>query len=1124
VSPCAPLFRAWICRQDGTKSRLHDGNQTSFFQVDRALCGRVHLPARATTGDTNVTDIRFADFLHDIVARFDPQYRHTYVNSAVELFTGRPAMDFIGKTNRELGMPPDLVDDWDRALGAVFASGQAAQIQFNFDCPHGQRTFRTQIAPEHDASGAVVSVVTFARDVTGEIATRGAAVTRAPNPALEMAARHYQAIIDSSEDAIIGKTLGGVVTSWNRGAQTIFGYTEQEMLGQSLLTLFPPERVDEERFILERILLGEAVQHFETVRIHKDGHRVHVSVSISPIRDTNGTVIGASKISRNITPLKVEQERLKLALDAASNGLWDWNLRTGHVYRSDHYDVLTGYPPDDDTHGFEFFARSVHPHDLTEVRRNLDEYLQGISSELEFEYRLVSRQGVTDRWMQVKGRIVERDSQHQPLRLVGTLSDITKSKQIDAGIREREKRLSRVLEGSDQGYWDWNLQSSAFQVSARWETMLGFAPGEMDVSLNNWPACVHPDDYPAAMRSIERHLSGMAPAHEVEIRCRTKSNDWKWILTKGSIVEWDPQGKPLMMAGTHTDISERKRAELLQREALTVFANSYEGIMVVSPDLHITRVNPAFSRITGYEDHEVLGQSPKLLSSGKQSKVFYLEMWTSLQKNRYWAGEIWNRKKSGELYAQLLSISAVLDDAGAVQHYIGIFSDLSQIKAHQAELDRVANYDLLTDTPNRRLLVDRLAQAIERTSRGNLSLAVCYLDLDGFKAINDRFGHTVGDRLLVAVTENIRHILRTHDTIARIGGDEFVLLLADIGSPEECSQILERILQVVGSPLPYAGNTVVVHASIGVSLYPQDRGDADSLLRHADQAMYQAKDAGKNRFHLFDPESDRKAQLHRALLNQMHSAIDNNELLLYYQPKVDLTTGEIIGAEALLRWQHPSSGFMSPTEFLPHVEGSHLVQGLGIWVLGAALSQAAQWLAQGQAVAVSVNISAHHLLHPEFLNDLRRALATHPEVNPAWLELEVLESAAIDDMDQAIHVLKQCHALGVQLALDDFGTGYSSLTYLRKLPVDTLKIDQSFVRGMLKDDEDLDIVEGVISLALAFNRKVIAEGVETMAHGKTLVALGCRLAQGYGIARPMPAGQFLDWATGWAQEKPWLSM
>jgi diguanylate cyclase (GGDEF)-like protein len=499
-------------------------------------------------------------------------------------------------------------------------------------------------------------------------------------------------------------------------------------------------------------------------------------------------------------------------------------------------------------------------------------------------------------------------------------------------------------------------------------------------------------------------------------------------------------------------------------------------------------------------------------------------MWDCIGRTGFWSGEIWNRRKNGEVFAQILSISRVTDSDGVVQHYIGMFSDISQIKAHEEELDRVAHYDPLTGAPNRRLLADRLTQAIARTDRSEHSLAVCYLDLDGFKGVNDRYGHSAGDKLLVTVAEGLKRALRTEDTLSRLGGDEFVLLLSDIGSPEECSLILERILVSVNTPVDIDGITVTVSASIGVSLYPQDHVDADTLMRHADQAMYQAKEAGRNRFHLFDPESDRKAQVHRRFVDRLEVALKQEEFRLYYQPQIDLRNGQIIGLEALIRWQHPESGLLSPADFLPHLRGTPLERPLGVWVIHAALRQMQDWKLQGHDVQVSVNVSASHMLSTEFLEDLGLALRSHPDISPHLLELEVLESTAIDDLERAGSVLNQCRAMGVRLALDDFGTGYSSLTYLRKLPFDLLKIDQSFVRDMLKDSEDLGIVEGVIRLAAAFDRSVIAEGVETLEHGAVLLKLGCWLAQGYGIARPMPPEQFVEWTRQWNLGKAWLQI
>ena len=1053
-------------------------------------------------------DFSFADFLQEIVAVFDPHLRHTYVNPAVERTTGRPAREFIGKTNRELGMPVNLVEQWDQALEEAFRTGTPSQIQFAFDTPEGKQLFLSQLLPQTNPEGVVTAIMTIARNAS-------------VNPIAGLTAEHFRSIIESSDDAIIGKTLDGIVTSWNRGAQLIFGYAPEEMIGQSLLILFPEDRRDEERFILERLLLGEKVDHFETIRIRKDGRPVHISVTISPIHNARGAIIGASKVARDITPIKVERERLRLALNASGDGLWDWDLRSGYVYRAPQYYRIVELDASLDTHDTAFFQRIVHPEDWPYVRDRIQDYMDAKSERLEYEFRLAAPVNGVNKWLLAKGQAVEHDANNKPTRVVGTLSDITPSKCAALALLEREQRLRRVTEGSDQGYWDWNIQTNDLHVSARWETMLGYAAGEMDMSMGRWAQIVHADDIKATMAAVEQHLQGASNLFEVELRCQSKDGDWRWILSRGKIVEWDASGKPLMMSGTHTDISERKRYELSQKQSSTVFTNSYEGIMVVDANRKISDVNPSFTRITGYARDEVLGKSPAMLASRKHGAHFYRELWQRVRTTGHWTGEIWNRRKNGELYAQMLSASSVCDDRGAIQHYIGIFADISALKAHEEELDRIAHYDPLTGAPNRRLLVDRLAQAIARSSRNGLLLAVCYLDLDGFKSVNDRYGHAAGDKLLVNVTENLRHVLRAEDTLARLGGDEFMLLLTDIGSQRECALILDRILNSVSKPLSMEGNAVAVSASIGVSLYPQDHADADTLIRHADQAMYVAKDAGKNRFHMFDPESDRKAQEHRHYVDRLETALARNEFCLYYQPQVDLQTGAVVGVEALIRWQHPELGLRSPAEFLPYVEGSTLESRMGNWVIQTALRQIAHWMAQGMSVNVSVNIGAKHLLAPEFANDLEQALAQQPGVSAACLELEVLESTAIDDIATAAAVLHRCRSLGVRLALDDFGTGYSSLTYLRKLPFDQLKIDQSFVRDMLKDPEDRGIVQGVVQLARAFQRSVIAEGVESLAHGAALLELGCKLAQGYGIGRPMPPEHIPAWTQQWQDSEVW---
>lgn len=701
-------------------------------------------------------------------------------------------------------------------------------------------------------------------------------------------------------------------------------------------------------------------------------------------------------------------------------------------------------------------------------------------------------------------------------------TDITERREMEEARHRTEEQLARVLEGSDQGYWDWNLQTNTFEVSARWQTMLGYEPGEMHFSYEHWPELVHPEDLPKALESIRRHMAGETEKHELELRAKTKEGQWRWLHTSGRIVSRTEDGKPLMMSGTHTDIEERKRLQLAQMDALAIFERSYEGIMVVNPDGLIAKVNPSFTRITGYSAEDVVGQSPKVLASGRHDTAFYQDLWSSLNSKGFWHGEIWDKRKSGELFAVLESITTVRDSNGTIEHYVSQFTDITQFKTHELELDKAANYDALTQLPNRRLLSDRLTQSFSRSLRSGKSSAVCFLDLDGFKAVNDQHGHETGDQLLVSVASNLKSILRADDTLARLGGDEFVMLLSEVNSTEECALVLDRVLEAVRQPIQLGAQEISITASIGVSLYPDDNADPDTLLRHADQAMYQAKQAGKNRYQLFDAAIDRIAQQHREFLEQVVHGLNNGEFMLFYQPKLEFPTLNVFGLEALIRWRHPERGLLNPIDFLPQLQGSHVETLIGEWVIDQALQQMGHWEAQGLHLIVSVNVSANHLLTPDFSDALAQALQRHATVPPSRFEIEILETAAIADIEQAATILHQCKALGVQFSLDDFGTGYSSLTYLRQLPIDTLKIDKSFVRDMLVDPEDMGIVKGVIDLARALQRKVVAEGVETQEHGAALQKLGCLGAQGYGISRPMPAETVTGWLARWEQF-PWSS-
>jgi diguanylate cyclase (GGDEF)-like protein len=441
--------------------------------------------------------------------------------------------------------------------------------------------------------------------------------------------------------------------------------------------------------------------------------------------------------------------------------------------------------------------------------------------------------------------------------------------------------------------------------------------------------------------------------------------------------------------------------------------------------------------------------------------------------------------------------------------------DISKRKLAEVMLKRIAHYDPLTDLPNRVLLADRLSQSMVQCQRRNQSLAVAFMDLDGFKAVNDLHGHNVGDDLLIEVAQRMKEALREGDTLARIGGDEFIAVMVDLENIENSEPVLKRLLKAAADPVNLGDVVMQVSASIGVSFYPQDHVDADLLMRHADQAMYVAKQAGKNRYHFFDTAQDNAIKTQGQSIDDISSALHKREFVLHYQPKVNMRTGEVIGVEALIRWQHPVRGLIPPLEFLLAIEGHAVSLELGEWVIDEALRQINQWRNIGVDLPISVNISAYQLQQEHFTTRLAGLLAAHPELPPHCLELEILETSALHDISQVSATMNACQELGVRFALDDFGTGYSSLTYLKRLPTYLIKIDQSFVRDMLEDKDDLAIVEGVVGLAKAFRRKVIAEGVETIAHGVALLQLGCELAQGYGIARPMPAGEIPEWIFRW---------
>ncbi|MBV8464599.1 MAG: EAL domain-containing protein [Burkholderiales bacterium] len=539
------------------------------------------------------------------------------------------------------------------------------------------------------------------------------------------------------------------------------------------------------------------------------------------------------------------------------------------------------------------------------------------------------------------------------------------------------------------------------------------------------------------------------------------------------------------------------------RLADRVLESTLEGVMITNAQGVIERVNPAFERLTGFNAADAIGQRPSILKSGRQDVSFYQSMWTQLTERGHWEGEIWNRRASGELYLQSLNITGIRNDAGEFAHYAAVFSDVTKRREAEERLSYLANHDALTDLPNRHLLNNKLVSALLRTQRHGQRLAVLFVDLDRFKLVNDTMGHAVGDKLLVQVAMRLRQAVRRTDTVARLGGDEFTVLLEDVGDLHEISQVAQKIVEQLGVPYDIGGQVVYVTTSIGISVAPEDGVDAKALLTQADRAMYEAKAAGKNGFHFYTPDMNLVAKERLQLEADLHYAIDNEELRLYYQPKVELATGRIVGMEALVRWAHPEHGLLGPDHFVPLAEESALIVSMGAWVLAEACRQGQDWLLQGLDFDhMAVNVSLRQLRHHGFVATLAEVLA-ESGFPPAKLQLELTESLAMGQADEVEEVLGEVAAMGVGLAIDDFGVGYASFANLKRLPFDTLKIDRSLLHDM--GDKSRAVLRAIVAMAHALDMTVIVEGVETTEQAGLMVDIGCNQAQGWLFGRAVPA-------------------
>ncbi|MDD5250472.1 MAG: EAL domain-containing protein [Rhodocyclaceae bacterium] len=585
---------------------------------------------------------------------------------------------------------------------------------------------------------------------------------------------------------------------------------------------------------------------------------------------------------------------------------------------------------------------------------------------------------------------------------------------------------------------------------------------------------------------------------------RTKSGDRLDVSLHAAPLR-GRDGRPDGLLCLMTDIGERRRAEQRLQLSDKVFQNTQEGIVVTDRRGSIISVNPAFTAVTGYLPQEVIGRNPRMLQSGRHDAAFYGAMWTELAVKGQWQGEIWNRRRNGELFPEWLHISAVRDAAGCVVYYVAVFSDISLVKQNEERLHHLAHFDALTGLPNRLLFADRLEHAMVQAQRSGAGVGLLFLDLDRFKLVNDTLGHRAGDMLLQQTAQRIVGAVRAQDTVARLGGDEFMVVLPELASPAGAANVAEKVIESLAASFRIEDRDVFVGASIGIAVYPLAGEDAETLVKHADIAMYRAKEAGRNTYQFYRPGHEGLPRDVFELEHGLRHALERGEMRLVYQPQIEIESGRVVAVEALLRWSHPTRGDIPPAEFIPVAEDSGLIGAIGEWVLRAACMQNKAWQDRGLApVRVAVNLSVRQLRDAQFAARVA-AILDESGLDAKWLEVELTESMVMQFAKDMMDILWQLKAMGVHLSIDDFGTGYSSLSYLKRLPVDTLKIDRSFVAGLATDVNDQAISNAIIAVAASLNLRVVAEGVESEKQLGFLRQHSCCDAQGFFFCRPVEA-------------------
>lgn len=1030
--------------------------------------------------------------VHVLIAYMDKDFNFLRVNHAYAAADGRQPDYFIGKNHFALYPNPENEAIFRKvvetgkpyvAQGQPFAYREAPERGVSF--------WDWRVEPVKNPKGEIQGVILSLLDVTPRILAARAldgSETRYRNLFENMADGYALHEIKLGSD---GEPHDYRYLEVNPAFERILGIKREQVIGRTLREIFP----DIESYWLET--LGRVATTGRPARLeqYSCSHGRHFAITVSrPERGLVAVFLSDVTARRNAErALRDSEARLNQAQRLAHIGSWELNLVDNRLFWSDEIYRISEIDPTRFGASFSAFLQVVHPDDRAAVEFAYKNSLK-TRTPYSIDHRLLFPDGRIKYVHEQCETIYEDD---RPVRSLGTVQDITERKHAERVLLESEARFRMQYKGFPIPTYTWRKRGRDFLLLEFNDAASDITRGRVQQLLGKTVHELYPDR-PDIAEDMWRCIRGESPLRrEGLFRIHSTGEEKDFVITYVAL--------PPDLVMVHTeDVMERRRAEDKLRQAAIVFESTLEGVMITDCDRNIVAVNKAFTDITGYAANEALGKNPRFLQSGRQDMDFYRALWASLERSGQWRGEVWNRRKNGEIFPVWENISAVRDETGQAVNYIAVFSDISVIKNHEERMTHLAHHDALTGLPNRLLFSANLDQALELAKRHGGSIALMFMDLDRFKMINDTLGHTVGDRLLQAVAQRLKRCVRAEDTVARLGGDEFTVIVNDVSHLEDAAMLAEKLIAAFEAPIVIDGYEMKVGVSIGISVFPEDGSDSDGLTKAADAALYRAKERGRNTYEFYTPELTACALEHLAMEQALRAALAREEFELYYQPEVDLSTGEITRVEALLRWRHPKLGLLEPEHFMAVAEDSGLIEPIGEWVFRTACEQAVRWRAAGLSGRMAINLSGRQVIRAGLVDKVAAILReTGAQSAGAELELEITESV-LHRVEQSRSVLEQLKRLGVRLAVDDFGAGYSSLAHLRHLPIDTLKIDRSFVEDVPRNPDAASIVEAIITLGHGLRLTVVGEGVETTAQQNFLRALRCDQVQGHLYGRAVP--------------------